>query len=137
MARKYPHDSIIYIDANAYLTLYSVVHDKKLLDHLKSVKDNIFVTVQIRNEVERRKLDLAKNLLFQEQEKLALDRVRCSITLTDHVVSLLGMSEADTKRINEGITHLKSLITSVHNESDKLYADFKMSSGISPISWTR
>jgi hypothetical protein len=50
----------IFIDANQYLTLYNVIQGKKLLPALIEQQEHIFVTAQVVDEVQRRKLEIAK-----------------------------------------------------------------------------
>ena len=53
-----------YIDANIYLSFYKgTANLRKLLPSLKEIRDNIFVTRQFRDEVDRNKLNVTHQML--------------------------------------------------------------------------
>ena len=64
-----PRKATILVDANQYLLLYETVSGRKLIATLLEQKEQIFVTQQIVDEVERRKLSVTAKFLegrFQE-----------------------------------------------------------------------
>jgi len=67
----------IFIDANIYLNFYdsNKAEFKKLLDSLLEIKDYIFVTSQIANEVRRNKLEVAKRSLVGHFDTTKITKV--------------------------------------------------------------
>jgi len=63
-------DTVVFIDANLYLDLYEVTKGKKLLDTLREQQNHIFVTIQLVEEVQRRKLQVAKEFLTRQFKNL-------------------------------------------------------------------
>lgn len=76
-----PRPGFIFIDANQYLTLYTVIKGKRLLDALIEQKDHIFVTAQIVDEVQRRKLQVASDFFEERFASLKLDK----LNIPDHL----------------------------------------------------
>jgi hypothetical protein len=74
-------DVLIFIDANQYLNLYRIAQGRKLLDALSEQQGYIFVTKQICDEVQRRKMGVAIDFL---QTQLAAITVR-KFELPDHL----------------------------------------------------
>jgi hypothetical protein len=50
---------MLFIDSQQYLDLYRMHTGKQLLKPLASVKDRVFITAQIADEVTRNKLEIA------------------------------------------------------------------------------
>ncbi|HET7001924.1 MAG TPA: PIN-like domain-containing protein, partial [Puia sp.] len=77
--------NIIFIDANIYLRFYdsNKVYFKELLDKLLEIKDSIFLTRQIANEVERNKLNVFSNSISNYKKNLELKNVALPQHFTD------------------------------------------------------
>jgi hypothetical protein len=88
--------AMIFIDANMYLVLYKVVAGRKLLEAILAQKGNIFVTQQIVYEVERNKLDLARDFFREQGKKIKPDRMQVS----DH---LFGLDVEVVKQVRERV----------------------------------
>jgi hypothetical protein len=86
----------IFIDANQYLTLYKVIKGKRLLDALIEQQDHIFVTAQVADEVQRRKLDIAAQFLEERFKLLKLDQ----LNIPDH---LFDASSQTVKKLQEAV----------------------------------
>ena len=99
-------DALIFIDTNQYLPLYEVTKGKKLLESLKEQQDYIFVTVQVVEEVQRRKLQIAATFLTGQLEKLDVSRSG----LPDYLFSI----SEDTIKLREKLKELKPKIMEVH-----------------------
>lgn len=71
--------AIIFIDTNIYLRFYdsSKPELRKLLPAIKELKDSIFITGQIVDEVNRNKLKLICDILdgYREKIKIAKDTI--------------------------------------------------------------
>jgi len=91
--RKRNVDALLFIDANQYLNFYEVSKGKKLLNALKEQKGYIFVTKQIRDEVQRRKLGIAARFFSRQFEQL---KVR-GFEVPDHLLGLSGRAASDLR----------------------------------------
>jgi len=69
-------DKVIFIDANMYLRFYDTSSRqlKVLLKFITDIKENIFVTEQIRDEVNRNKLEVAKNSFSANFKELGIKK---------------------------------------------------------------
>jgi PIN domain-containing protein len=77
---------ILFIDANQYLELYGLIAGKRLLDSLEEQKAHIFVSMQIVDEVLRRKLGCAQIFFSNKLKEVSA----MEAPVPDH---LLGISE--------------------------------------------
>jgi len=77
---------ILFIDANQYLELYGLIKGKRLLDSLEEQKDHIFVSMQIVDEVLRRKLGCAQFFFTNKLKEVSA----IEAPVPDH---LLGITE--------------------------------------------
>src|SRR5437773_92664 len=102
-------DTVIFIDANLYLDLYEVTKGKKLLDALREQQNYIFVTIQLVEEVQRRKLQVAKEFLIRQFENLKLR----SFGIPDHLFDISG--ETATK-LHEKLRDISQRITEVNED---------------------
>ena len=59
-------DAVVFIDAQLYIDLYRTKSGKELLEALHQVKDHIFITNQIVNEVNKHKLPEAIGFFMKE-----------------------------------------------------------------------
>jgi len=73
----------IFIDANQYLSLYSVIKGKQLLNLLTEQQQHIFITAQIADEVQRNKLNIAKRFLSEQVKSLNVGKVNVPEHLFD------------------------------------------------------
>ena len=75
-------DKVIFIDANVYLRFYDTSSPKLklLLKFITEIKDKIFVTEQIRDEVNRNKLQVAINSFSENFKELGIKKS----TLPEH-----------------------------------------------------
>jgi hypothetical protein len=87
-------DASIFIDANQYLDLYRVTKGKKLLDPLMEQRDYIFITVQVVEEVQRSKLQVAAAFLTKQFEQL---KVR-GFDIPDHLFDISGETAAELRK---------------------------------------
>jgi PIN domain len=63
-------DAVVFIDSQQYLDLYELRNGKVLLGLLEEVRERIFVTAQVVNEVDRRKLQAALRYFDKECPKV-------------------------------------------------------------------
>src|SRR5271157_4206754 len=59
-------DAVVFIDAQLYIDLFRTESGKELLQPLQQVKDHIFITEQVVNEVNRHKLSEAMGFFQRE-----------------------------------------------------------------------
>jgi hypothetical protein len=73
----------LFIDANIYLRFYdsNSKEFKKLLKSIEEIKDSIFITNQIRNEIERNKLDVFVTSFIGYEKQFGLNK----ISLPEHL----------------------------------------------------
>jgi hypothetical protein len=118
---------LLFIDATQYLDLYVMDSGKRLLAALDEQRAYIFVTAQIVDEVQRRKLNVVK--LFLGQQELQLKSIS---VVPDH---LLGSTEAKVAEIRKQLQGISGsvkdakqklgqisaeLLTSVSNSADEV-----------------
>jgi hypothetical protein len=70
---------ILFIDANQYLELYGLIAGKRLLDSLEEQKAHIFVSMQIVDEVLRRKLGCAQIFFSNKLKEVTAIEAPCPI----------------------------------------------------------
>jgi hypothetical protein len=75
-------DGLLFIDAHHYLDLYEKPSAGVLLKLIKEQKDYIFSTVQVADEVQRRKVEVASEFLKKQNAKL---EDLLSFSLPDHL----------------------------------------------------
>ncbi len=63
-------EAILFIDANQYIELYGLEKRKRVLSLLEAQREYIFVTSQIADEVQRRKVQAAASYLADALKKL-------------------------------------------------------------------
>jgi len=97
-------EKVLFIDSNVYLRFYDTANNKfkTLLQILVEIKDNIFITEQIRDEINRNKLIAAINSFDANYKSLGLTKT----TLPEHLDEIADqkLSEWNKKRnkiINE------------------------------------
>ncbi len=83
-------DAVIFIDTNLYLDFYQVTKGKELLDTLREQQDYIFVTAQVVEEVQRRKLQLAQEFLTRHFKNLEFR----NFEVPDHLFDISGETTA-------------------------------------------
>lgn len=108
--------NLIFIDSNQYLDLYRMVNAKSLLAPLRERRDYIFVTSQIVNEVQRRKVSVLQEFFVNETKKLN----RSNILVPCH---LLSDSDAGLKSTVEQLSELREKIESTGKEYKALIHD--------------
>ena len=93
--------ALILIDANQHLDLFRVTKGKKLLDPLREQQDYIFVTIQIVEEAQRRKLQVTASFLSKLFEQL---KVR-EFDVPDHLFDISGETAAKLREKLSDIDH--------------------------------
>ncbi len=101
--------AVVFIDANLYLDLYEVTEGKKLLAPLKEQQDYIFITVQVVQEVQRRKLEVAAGFLSRQFENLKLRNVG----VPDHLFDISGETAS---KLREKLSDIGQRITEINKE---------------------
>jgi hypothetical protein len=107
---------MLFIDANLYLELYRTVTGKKLLAGLEEQRDHIFVTAQVVDEVQRRKVEVAASFLAEQCKKLTLD----SVAVPDYLSST---TDDRTRRMREQIQEIRNKIKETKEEWKQLAHD--------------
>lgn len=102
-------DALVFIDANQYLDLYRVTKGKKLLDPLVEQQDYIFVTVQLVEEIQRNKLQVAGDFLAKQFEQL---KVR-GFDVPDHLFDISGETAA---KLREKLNDIDQRIKAVNGD---------------------
>ena len=103
---------VLFIDANIYLRFYdsNSKEFKKLLKSIEEVKDNIFITRQIQNEVARNKLDVFVTSFIGYEKQFGLNK----ISLPEHL-------EATTdKELKDWNTATIKLVEQTNEQKKKL-----------------
>lgn len=117
----------LYIDANIYLSFYKSTGSlRKLLPSLKEIRNNIFVTRQLRDEVDRNKLYVAHQTLDAVREKVKWKEWN----LPDLLFHKLGkggptwteQAKADEKQV---LAAIDSVLTDVTASADSISVDLK------------
>jgi hypothetical protein len=120
----------LFIDANIYLRFYdsNSKEFKKLLKSIEEIKDSIFITRQIQNEIERNKLNVFVTSFIGYEKQFGLNK----ITLPEHLEAstdkelkdwniatneLVNKSNDQKKKLKE-IT--EKLIENITNNKDKV-----------------
>jgi hypothetical protein len=102
----------LYIDANIYLRFYdsNSKEFKKLLKSIEEIKDNIFITSQIQNEVERNKLDVFVRSFIGYEKQFVLN----NISLPEHLESTTD------KELKDWNVATNELINNLNGQKKKL-----------------
>src|SRR5579871_6910643 len=87
-------DALLFIDANKYLDLYETVSGRKLLASLGEQAHHIFVTQQVVEEVQRKKIGVSVRFLNDQFKELKLQ----TFQIPDH---LFGTTAEQSKTIRE------------------------------------
>lgn len=111
-------DALLFIDANKYLDLYRTIHGKNQLDALAEQADNIFVTRQVVEEVQRNKINEAADFLKRQLTEQRLPKLP-GFDVPDH---LFGANANDSKRIREQKDAVAKAIAQINEGLQKLVA---------------
>jgi PIN like domain len=101
--------ALIFIDANQYLDLYRVVEGKKLLGLLQEQREYIFATVQVVEEVQRNKLQVAADFLSKQLKQLEVRK----FGVPDHIFDISGDT---TTTLRKKLDHLAKSIDEVNDD---------------------
>jgi hypothetical protein len=110
-------DALLFIDANTYLDLYRTVTGKNLLAPISEQTEHIFVTQQVADEVNRRKIEVAAKFLTNHFTTLKLEK---NYTVPDH---LFGTVEDKRKSILDKIKGINRQLKEVNKDLDALATD--------------
>ncbi len=102
-------DVLLFIDANKYLDLYRTVTGKRLLAPLSEQAANIFVTQQVVDEVNRRKIEVAADFLIRHFTALKLQTYK----VPDH---LFGTTAEESKSILGTMSEIHQHIEQLNND---------------------
>ena len=102
-------DVLLFIDSNKYLDLYRTVTGKRLLAPLSEQAANIFVTQQVVDEVNRRKIEVAANFLARHFTALKLQTYK----VPDH---LFGTTAEESKSILGTMSEIHQHIEQLNND---------------------
>ncbi|MBU4463360.1 MAG: DUF2779 domain-containing protein, partial [Proteobacteria bacterium] len=122
--------AVIFIDANVYLKFYdtAAIKLKKLLDTLSDIKEYIFITKQIRDEVVRNKLNRAVKSFISNYKDLGIKKT----TLPEHFdeenenifsewnKKRLKIIDQENKIKNEYSDMISGRLTSIMNSTDNV-----------------
>jgi PIN like domain len=107
---------MIFIDSNQYLDLYRTASGKKLLAALREQKNNIFVTKQVSEEVQRRKVGIAAAFLAEQFKKIGLN----TFAVPDH---LFGSTSKKTEEIRHQLKEIGSQFERTNDELKRLASE--------------
>lgn len=101
--------NIIFIDANIYLRFYDTSGNKfkSLLQTLVELKENIFITEQICNEVQRNKLSVAINSFLANYKSLGIQKTSLPEHLDNNADEKLKQWNDSRQNIIQGERKLK------------------------------
>ncbi|MDP9079131.1 MAG: PIN-like domain-containing protein [Bacteroidota bacterium] len=110
--------NLLFIDANIYLRFYDSKQSdfKKLMNSLIELRENIFITKQIVNEVNRNKLSVFKQSIDSYKKQIAIN----NISLPDH------LDEAESPQIsswNKDRKSIEQLIETSNHKFDSIIKD--------------
>ena len=110
-------ETIIFIDSNQYLELYRTVTGKKLLGAITEQRTYIFVTTQVAEEVQRRKVSVAAEFLGRQFAALALRNFK----IPDHLFGTIGESAKETSKLLQELhDRIKSTNQALENLAHEL-----------------
>lgn len=125
---------LIYIDANIFLRFYdsNAKEFKKLLRTLLEIKEDIFITNQIVNEIDRNKLDVCLQSINGYNKLFSLG----NITLPEHLdENKFALWNKETKKIHADFkkqrAELKKITSAILN--DISHSSDEVSLGFTPI----
>jgi hypothetical protein len=107
---------VLFIDANQYINFYRLVAGRKLIDSLEEQKDYIFLTSQIRDEVNRNKLNVASTFLAEQFKRVKLPKVN----VPDH---LFGFGDEKTKELRKTLEDLREQAEKARADLTQLATD--------------
>ena len=117
--------AMLFIDANIYLQFYRTVTTTNLVRSLCDFTDDIFVTQQIVNEVERNKLKVVYRLLTESlgalpsPAKIDLPATLLGDELTDYLASQIErLKEAADRLCQSTETAIVAVLTQVSHSTD-------------------
>jgi hypothetical protein len=117
-------DAVIFIDSNIYLALYGTVNGKELLGLLEEVREHVFVTEQVVDEVQRRKLQVAKEFFEKNCPDLKSEEVATNYSgdkLPDHLFDKTGSTiESIREKLKEGNRNKVEANKRIH-EASKIF----------------
>jgi hypothetical protein len=109
-------DAFLFIDANAYLTLYRTITGKKLLKPLLEQREHIFLTRQVVEEVQRNKLKVAAQFLTEKFGEIQL----AALNVPDHLLNALEPNATQLrqrhKEIREKLDELNAHLTTATDQ---------------------
>ncbi len=109
-------DALIFVDANQYLDLYRTASGKRLLAALKEQQNHIFMTAQVAEEVQRRKVEVTAAFLAEQFKELKLR----NFGVPDH---LFGTTGDRVRRIRGQLQEIHDKIKAANEELMKLAHD--------------
>src|SRR5712692_618535 len=98
---------MVLIDTNRYLDLYRVTKGRKLLGALTELREYIFVTVQLVEEVQRNKLQVAAAFLSSQLQQLRAPEI------PDH---LFDLSKESAARLPQKLKEISSKVAEANAE---------------------
>jgi hypothetical protein len=108
-----PTAPIILIDANIYLQLFkSKTATKRILPLLSEIKEHIFVSEQIANEVNRNKLRAALDNLREHIDSIKIPKL--------NTPEILMLGNPESKSLPSRLENLSKAIDDIRNELDEL-----------------
>jgi hypothetical protein len=109
-------DALLFIDANRYLDLYRTVTGKRLLAPISEQIAHIFVTRQVVDEVNRRKIEVTADFLTRQFKTLKLQ----TYAVPDH---LFGRTETHSKAILAKMKEIGQQIERMNKDINDLAMD--------------
>lgn len=141
-------DSVIFIDANIYLRFFesSSSEFKKLLGSLEELKEYIFITSQIEDEIQRNKLGIFVTSFVENSRLFSLRKIQLPEHLDKRTDSELKKWNEEVAKIYTSVKHqttllsdiTEKLIERISNGSDEVSTTIsKLSSTIKPATPTQ
>jgi hypothetical protein len=107
---------MLLIDSNQYLNLYKTPRGKQLLAPLKEVKDHIFSTQQIADEVRRNKLRIAGTFLNEQLQACCLKAALPDYLFNDSTAGF-DQLRTDFKEVQERIDDIQRRLKNLTSET--------------------
>ena len=104
----------VLIDANIFLDFYLTEQIGKFIDLLDEVKDNVLITEQVYNEVERNKLNVAKQHLEKTHQK--------SCPLFSVQYHLLSCSVEEREELREQVNQFNKQAQDLYSKIETTYS---------------
>ncbi len=107
---------LIFIDTNIYLQFYDIKAGKfkKLLPSLKELKENIFITHQIINEINRNKLSFFLSSITDYSKDFKLKPIIMQKHFEDEDTSFDEVNTETKNILNQIQKHKKTLYTTIN-----------------------